>query len=86
MGILTKGMRDAIPTGEFGLPGERKYPVNDPSHARNALARASQQENAGNISPSQKAQIDAAAHAELNRSHPNRHKNLGKYLHPKKGM
>jgi hypothetical protein len=86
MGILTKTMRDAVPTSEFGLPGERKYPMPDAGHAANAKARATQQENRGNITPSQKAQIDAKANAVLGRgSHPNSHRNLGKYLHPKKG-
>jgi hypothetical protein len=85
MGILTKNMRDAVPTSQFGLPGERKYPMPDASHAANAKARATQQENAGNLSPGQKAEIDAKANRVLGESHPNRHKNLGKFLHPKKG-
>jgi hypothetical protein len=86
MGLLTKNMRDAVPTSEFGLPGQRKYPMPDASHAANAKARATQQENAGNLSPAQKAEIDAKANRVLGEtSHPNRHKNLGKFLHPKKG-
>ena len=82
MGILTTQMRDNLPKSEFGLPSQGKYPMPDPSHAVNAKARATQQVNAGNLSPSAKAQIDAKANAVL---HPNRHKNLGKYLHPPKG-
>lgn len=41
MGKLSSAERKAIPTGEFALPG-RKYPIEDASHARNALARVSQ--------------------------------------------
>lgn len=40
-GRLTAAERHALPKGDFALPGGR-YPVNDPSHARNALARVSQ--------------------------------------------
>ena len=43
------------------MPGERKYPMPDKSHARNAKARASQQEKKGNLSPSSKAKIDRKA-------------------------
>lgn len=41
MAKLTAKARKAIPTGEFALPG-RRYPIEDRSHARNALARVSQ--------------------------------------------
>lgn len=53
--------RKKIPKGEFGLPGERKYPMEDKSHARNAKARASEMENKGKLSASSKAKIDAKA-------------------------
>lgn len=82
MGILTTKMRNAESSSTFGLPGERKYPMPDASHAANAKARATQQEKRGNLSPSQKAEIDAKANRVLG-EHP--HKNLGGYLHPKKG-
>ena len=84
MGILSSKMRNAEPASTFGLPGERKYPMPDASHAANAKARATQQEHAGHITPAQKAEIDAKANAKLGETgHP--HKNLGKYLHPAKG-
>ncbi len=38
---LTNATRKKIPTGEFALPG-RRYPIEDEAHARNALARVSQ--------------------------------------------
>jgi hypothetical protein len=44
MAKLTSKQRNALPASDFAGP-DRSYPVNDMSHARNALARASQ--NAG---------------------------------------
>ncbi len=41
MAKLTTKARDALPKLDFALPGGR-YPVEDESHARNALARVSQ--------------------------------------------
>ncbi len=38
---LTTATRKRIPTGDFALPG-RRYPIEDKAHARNALARVSQ--------------------------------------------
>ena len=58
---LKEAKRDALPQTEFGLPGERKYPMPDASHAANAKARAAQQEKKGNVTPTQKAEIDAKA-------------------------
>lgn len=42
MSDLTTQQRKRLPTGRFGLPGQRKYPIADESHARNALARAAE--------------------------------------------
>jgi len=41
MAKLTTKKRKAIPTKSFAGPN-RSYPINDASHARNALARVSQ--------------------------------------------
>ena len=65
MSKLTAKARKAIPKAEFGLPGERKYPMPDKAHAANAKARAAQQVKAGNLSPSSKAKIDAKANKIL---------------------
>ena len=48
-------------SSDFGLPGERKYPMPDESHARNAKARASQQGSEGKITGAQKQKIDRKA-------------------------
>lgn len=49
----------------FGLPSEHKYPMPDKSHARNALARISEEYNKGKASASQAAQVPANAHRIL---------------------
>jgi hypothetical protein len=41
---LTTSKKKAEPKSNFGLPEERKYPMPDAAHARNAKARASQKE------------------------------------------
>lgn len=47
------------------MPGERKFPMPDKSHAKNAKARASQMKNEGRISESTKSKIDAKANKML---------------------
>ena len=41
MGLLNAKKRNALPSSDFAVAG-RRYPVNDPNHARNALARVAQ--------------------------------------------
>jgi hypothetical protein len=65
MAELKAKKRSALPKSSFGLPGSRKYPMPDKAHAANAKARATQQVQAGNLSPSSKAQIDAKANRVL---------------------
>ncbi len=60
MAKLTSKGRKALPGKDFAGPG-RSYPVEDKAHARAAKSRASGAENAGRISPSAKAKIDAKA-------------------------
>lgn len=57
--------RKKIPTSQFGLPDQRKYPMPDKSHAANAKSRASEMKNKGIISGAQKAEIDAKANKVL---------------------
>lgn len=56
MAVLTTKARNAIPTKNFAGPN-RSYPINDASHARNALSRVSQFG-----SPALKAKVRAAVH------------------------
>jgi hypothetical protein len=65
MAKLKAATRNKIPAGKFGLPGSRKYPMPDKSHAANAKARASQMVAKGKLSSSAKAQIDAKANRIL---------------------
>ena len=67
MAKLTSKSRNAMSNSTFGLPGERKYPMPDKSHAANAKARASQQVAKGNLSSSSKSKIDAKANKILGR-------------------
>lgn len=60
MAKLTTKARKALPASKFAGP-DRSYPVQDKAHARNAKARASQAVNAGRMSSSEKAKIDAKA-------------------------
>jgi hypothetical protein len=67
MAKLSGSKRSNLNDSSFGLPGQRKYPMPDASHAANAKARASQQAKKGNISAAQKAQINAKANRILNK-------------------
>ncbi len=67
MALLTAFARKKIPTGQFALPGQRKFPIEDKAHARNAISRAAQQRNAGNLSSGEAAMIIRKAKAKLGR-------------------
>lgn len=66
---LTAEKRKAIPKKEFGMPGERKYPMPDKNHARAAKSRASEMEHKGKLSGASKAKIDTKANRVLGRGH-----------------
>jgi endo-beta-N-acetylglucosaminidase D len=61
MAKLTEKKRDSLPDSKFGLPDEHKYPMPDKALARNAKARASQQQNKGRITAAEEAKIDRKA-------------------------
>jgi len=61
MAKLTSQSRSKLPAAKFALPEQKKYPINDPAHARNAKARASEMAHQGKISASTKAKIDRAS-------------------------
>lgn len=65
MAILTSAKRKKIPKSEFGLPGEKKYPMEDKKHAANAKARASQMVKKGKLSKSSEEKIDSKANKVL---------------------
>lgn len=68
MAKLTTKSRKKLKKSTFGLPGERKYPMPDKSHAANAKARATQMVKKGKLSPASKAKIDAKANKILRKS------------------
>lgn len=81
---LKSKQRNALPSSTFGLPGQRKYPMPDKSHAANAKARASQAVNAGRMSRATESKIDAKANRVLHKGHTNvKHaaKHQGKLAH-----
>ena len=61
MAKLDAKKRKKISKKEFGLPEERKYPMEDKAHARNAKARASEMEHKGKLSKASEEKIDAKA-------------------------
>ena len=65
MAKLKAATRKKIPSSEFGLPGSRKYPMPDRSHAANAKARATQMVSKGKLSPASAAKIRAKANRLL---------------------
>ena len=65
MAELRAAARSKLPEGKFGLPGSRKYPMPDKSHAQNAKARATQMVNKGKLSPASAARIRAKANRML---------------------
>ena len=54
MVTLSSKARSGLDSSKFALPAQRKYPIEDKAHARNALARASQ-----HASPELQAKIKA---------------------------
>jgi len=68
MSKLTADSRNRMASSTFGLPGKRAYPMPDKGHAANAKARATQQFNKGNLSGSQRSQINAKANRVLGKS------------------
>lgn len=65
MAKLKAASRNKLKSAEFGMPGERKYPMPDKSHAANAKARATQMVKKGKLSSSSAAKIKAKANKVL---------------------
>lgn len=53
MAKLNAAKRNALPTSDFAEPGERKFPIEDRPHAKDALSRA------GAKPPAEEAKIRA---------------------------
>jgi len=66
MAELTTKQRKKLPAKSFAGTG-RSYPVNDPAHAANAKARATQMVAKGKLSPSARDKIVAKANKVLSK-------------------
>lgn len=66
MSKLTAAERNALPDTAFALPG-RRYPIPDATHARDALARASEMLHKGQLSQAEYQTIHAKAEEVLRR-------------------
>lgn len=62
---MKSSRRNALPKSDFGMPGSRKYPMPDRSHAANAKGRATQMVKRGKLSPASAARIMAKANAVM---------------------
>jgi hypothetical protein len=60
MGKLTSAERNALPARSFVFPKTRKFPINDPNHARDALSRAGAKGGA----------VEARVRAAVHRKYP----------------
>lgn len=59
MAPLSSLQRKRLPAKSFALPG-RRYPIEDPEHARNALARVAQ-----HGTPAEQAEVRAEVHRKF---------------------
>ena len=64
MAVLSAADRRGMPGKDFAGPG-KSFPVNDSTHAREAISGATRSEHAGNISPEEEAKIKAKAREKL---------------------
>lgn len=72
MADLTTTERKKLPAKDFAGPN-RSYPVENKAHARDAKARASEQEHKGHISKSEERRIDSKADRVLSGSRAVQH-------------
>jgi hypothetical protein len=62
---LKAASRNALADSVFGIPSQRKYPLDTHNRRVNAKGRATQAVNAGRMSPSTAAKIKAKANRLL---------------------
>jgi hypothetical protein len=55
MATLTSKKRRSLPSSAFVYPAQRKYPIHDIAHARNALSRAAQKGTSGDYATVRRA-------------------------------
>lgn len=59
--MLKAATRNALPAAKFGLPKQRKYPMQDRGHEIAAEGRAHEMEKKGKLSPASAERIVAKA-------------------------
>lgn len=67
MAKLRAKRRNALPSSKFGLPKQRKYPLDTHNRQVNAKARATQMVKRGKLSAASAARIRAKANRMLGR-------------------
>lgn len=65
MAKLKAATRNNIPASKFGLPKQRKYPMEDKVHQVRAKGRATEMERKGKLSAASAARIRAKANRLL---------------------
>lgn len=70
VGKLTAAKKKLLPNSAFGLPEKRSYPMPDPSHAKNAKARAKQSLKRKQLSKRQYERIVRKADRVINACKP----------------
>jgi hypothetical protein len=65
MAKLKAATRNRLPSSAFGLPGQRKYPMEVRDHQTRAKGRATEMERKGKLSPAQASRIRAKANRLL---------------------
>jgi hypothetical protein len=65
MAKLKAATRNKLPASDFGLPKQRKYPMEDDEHAAKAKGRATQMVKRGKLSPEAAARIRKKANRIL---------------------
>ena len=67
MAKLKAAARNKLPSSAFGLPGQRRYPMEDQVHQIKAEEFATKEQRAGKLSPAQASRIRAKAKRLLGR-------------------
>jgi hypothetical protein len=68
MADLNTKSRNKLPASDFGLPDTRQYPEENKAHARDALARESEELAKGNLTPEQASRIKHKAEQVLGKT------------------
>jgi len=68
MAVLSYKQKKSFKSNVYGLPEEKKYPMPDVAHAKNAKARAQQQYEKGNLSKADLLKIERKANSIISKA------------------